>query len=148
MVERGLPLIAGAARLDDDEPRREPPVLDRIRIRQHRHRLDRIVRQRHLREARRRIDQRAGAQLHAGLARPAALDADAARHRDDAREHADGALETLPGYELVERTAGNDFNRGQRPPVRDGGRFADDVDRVGEPRDRQVNRDRRPRPRG
>src|SRR5438128_12210365 len=42
-----LPLILGAPRLDDDNARREAPVLDRVRIWQHAHRLDRIVRQRH-----------------------------------------------------------------------------------------------------
>jgi hypothetical protein len=87
-------------------------------------------------------DRRASSsQLHAGLARPAAFDADAPRHRDGGREHADGTLKTLPGLKLVELAAGNDFNRGQRPSVRDRGRIADHVDRVGEPRDRQVDRD-------
>ena len=46
VVEARLPRVARAPRLDDDESGREAAVLDRVRIRQHRHRIDRVVGQR------------------------------------------------------------------------------------------------------
>src|SRR5262245_60422654 len=122
-----LPLVARPTRLDHDQPRREPSVLHRIRIRQYVHRLDRIVRERHSRDARRWIDHRGRTQLDAALPRPSAFDAHAARDGYNRREHADGALKTLTGHELVELAAGDRFDGRQRLAARNRGRLADDV---------------------
>ena len=91
-----MPGVAAAARLNDDQARREASVLDRVRIRHHRDRIDRVVGQREVDEAEHRIGQRAGADLHAGLRRPSAFDADAAGHFDHAREQAQRAAEPVP----------------------------------------------------
>ena len=48
IVEPRLPLVFGAAGPNEHQARREPAELDGIRIRQHRHRIDGIVRQRDL----------------------------------------------------------------------------------------------------
>ena len=93
VVEPHVPRVAGAPRLNDDQPGREAAVLDRVRIRHHRHRIDRVVGQREVDQAEHRIGERARADLHAGLRRPAAFDADAARHFDDAREQAQRAAQ-------------------------------------------------------
>ena len=57
VVEPDLPLVTRASGLDDHEPGREAPVLDGIRVRQHRDRIDRIVGQRDLRQARRWVGE-------------------------------------------------------------------------------------------
>src|SRR5215468_11102946 len=133
------PAVAAAARLDHDQAGREPAVLHRIWIWEHHHRLDRIVGQRHLRDAGRRIHQRRRPQLDAGLTRPSAFDAHATRHRDDGRQHAHGALKALPRYELVELAARDGFDRRQRLAARHRGRLADNVDRVREFGDREID---------
>ena len=70
---------------------------------------------RQLRETGRRIDQRARAELQAGLTRPSALDADAARHFDDAGQQAQRRLQAAARRKLIELAAANRVALGERP---------------------------------
>ncbi len=88
VVEAQLPFVPGSPRLDDDQPRRKTPVLHGVGIGQHRHRIDRVVGQRDRRQAGRLINQGARAELHAGLARTPAFDAEPARNFDDSGKQA------------------------------------------------------------
>ncbi len=120
VVEPDVPRVAAAAGLNHHEARRESSVLDRVRIRHDRHRIDRIVGQREVDEAEHGIGERAGADLHAGLRRPSAFDADAAGHFDHAREQAQRAAEPGAVGELVGFVAARSTrtSRACRPPRR------------------------------
>ncbi len=115
VVDPHLPLVACAPRLNDDQSRREPAVLDLVRVRQNRDGINRIVGQQQLRETRRRIDQRARAELQAGLTRTSALDADAARHFDDAGQQAQRGLQAAARRKLIELPSADRVALGEGP---------------------------------
>ena len=65
IVDARLPLVAGAAGLDDDDARRKSSVLDRVRIGKNRDRIDRVVGQREADETHRGIRERRRSDLRA-----------------------------------------------------------------------------------
>ena len=87
------------------------------------------------------VDERARTELDARLAGTPALDADAARHFDDAREQPQRRLEAAARRELLELLAADRVARRQRALVGHHGARGDDLDALRDPFDRQVDRD-------
>ncbi len=140
-VHLRAPLVRGPRRLNHDEARRKPAVFDAVRVRQHGHRIDRIIWKRDVRDRGCRVHERARAELNARLIRTSALDVHAGRRRHHARQHAGGALKTRARYELVELPAGHRFLWRERAACRQDFTRRDDGDRLGG--ERELERDAR-----
>ncbi len=140
VVDADLPVVAGAARLDHHEAGRKPAELHSVRVRHDRHRVDAVGRQRDAGQVGRRIDERRGPDLLAGLVRPRAVDAVPPAQLDDARRQADGRLDAFAGREQLGFLAVNRFGRRER--VRCGhDRPRHDIDVLGQG-DRQIEGER------
>ncbi len=140
VVEAHVPGVAAAARLDHHQAGGEAAVLDRVRVRHHRDRVDGVVGQREVHEAEHRIGQRAGADLDAGLGRPSAFDADAARHLDHAREQTQRPAEPAAVGELVGLMTGDRLGPAERVRRRHDRGRRHHFDRLRQRRQRQIQR--------
>ena len=145
VVDRHLPFVASALRLNDDHARRESPELDGIRIRKHRHRLDGIGGQRDLGEACRGIRQRVRTELHAGLARTPASNADAVWRLEDAREQPERRFHSAARRKLIDLLAADRLGWRHCALARDDRVGGHDFHGRGDAFDRQIDGDvRRP----
>ena len=114
-------MVGGAPRLNDDKARREAAELDGVGIRQHAHRIDRIVGKRPLAQAGGRIDKHPGPELHTGLTRTASLDRKAAWYLDDAGDQPQRRLHTASRCDLLELFPVDRFGRAERSCLRQDG---------------------------
>ena len=142
LLTRSRHLILGTARLNQHEPRRKASELDGVRVRQHRDRVDRVIGQRHRRQAGRWIDEDAWAELHARLARSSALDGDAARNLNHADDQPQRRLQsTAARVDLFQFAAAEDIARGEGAGVWNDGLWRHDLDLLPDHRQAQVEVD-------
>ena len=141
MADARLPFVErGAAGPNDDEAGGKAAVLDGIRIRQHRDRINRVGRKGEADEAGRGIDQRARADLSARLAGTPAFDAHAARDHDDGGQQLKRRLQAVASAVLLDSLGGNRITAADRLGRQRRRRHHIDA---GRHRNRQVHRDRR-----